>query len=140
MDEPWPLGILFLALTLGVPGVMICILWARRPLVDGTGDTSDALAAERLGVALPVPTPLLGLACELLARVGLLDTVTVWIYAGAATVTAFAVLVAKRDTVRSWRSAYDFRATLWGLPAALIVVGAAAVQVRMVLLRMDSLQ
>lgn len=140
MADPWPLGLLFLGLTLAVPGVAIFVTWTPSPRAGAVADTPDVRAAERLAVALAVPFALLVLACELLARTDLLSELAVWSYAVAASAVAVTLAIVRSDSVRAWWSARDLRATLRGLPATLIVLGSAAVQVGMVLVRMDSLQ
>jgi hypothetical protein len=165
--EPWPAGIVLLAVALGIPGLAIFAVWPRpEPAPDGpqaNGDgaeagasrttararaaararataTRDTYDAERALVALGVPVSLFVVATELLAKSGALTAGAVWTLAvGMAAAGIIAMGVWRARWLADLRAADRARRWLTHLPAVGVVLAAASAQIALVVDRMDSL-
>jgi hypothetical protein len=135
----WVRGVLFLVLTLGIPGIVLFLAWAT-PSTDAPDDSDGQRAAERWAIALAVPAALLVLGSELLARVSLLTAATTWIYAAAVSGGAVALAVYRGQIVRARITSVRLSPLLANAGAPLLVLAATAPQVWMVNERSDSLQ
>jgi hypothetical protein len=162
--EPWPAGILLLVVALGIPALALFLTWPRPAPAAAVGPTTpeanaprattsaraaarddevaadDEFDAERGLVALAVPTAVFVIATELLARVGWLSAVAVWVVAVVLATAGIVALGVGRDRwLATWRAPGVWRRAAERLPAVAIVLGAASAQIAIVLDRMDSL-